>query len=195
MIGQKKNMILYMIRHGQSIDNAVRRFSGWANSPLSERGIADAMETAKRLHGVQFDKVYSSDTRRAAQTCEIIRPDAKPIFTELLREINVGELSGKLVADCPMIYGERITEDRRARDYRFYGGENTDDQMARVRSFIDMVEKDSGTVAAFCHEGTIKCALTIVEGSETFINRDCKNGAICIFEYSEGEWTLLEWDV
>lgn len=188
-------MILYMIRHGQSEDNAVRRFSGWANCPLSEKGINDAKETEVRLRGVRFDKIYSSDTLRARQTCEIIRPNADPIFTELLREINVGELMGQLVADCPAIYGERVGDDRRARDYRFYGGENTDDQMARVRRFFDIVEKDSGSVAAFCHEGTIKCALTIAEGSKTFINRDCKNGAICIFEYSEGKWTLVEWDV
>ena len=188
-------MLLYMIRHGQSEDNAVRRFSGWANCSLSEKGMNDARDTGIRLGDVSFDKIYSSDTLRARQTCEIIRPNANPILTELLREINVGELSGKLVADCPAIYGERINDDRRLRNYRFYGGENTDDQMARVRSFFDMVEKDSGNVAVFCHEGTIKCALTIVEGSETFINRDCKNGAICIFEYSDGEWSLLEWDV
>ena len=188
-------MLLYMIRHGQSEDNAVRRFSGWANCPLSEKGMNDAKETRSRLGDVRFDKVYSSDTLRARQTCEIIRPDAKPVFTDRLREINVGELMGKLVADCPAIYGERINEDRRARDYRFYGGENTADQMARVRGFIETVEKDFGTVAVFCHEGTIKCALTIVEDSETFINRDCKNGAICIFEYSDGKWSLVEWDV
>ena len=186
-------MLLYMIRHGQSEDNAVKRFSGWANCPLSEKGMNDARETAKRLGDVRFDKVYSSDTLRARQTCEIIRPDADPVFTDRLREINVGELSGKL----ERIENEllEINDDRRARDYRFYGGENTADQMARVRGFIETVEKDSGTVAAFCHEGTIKCALTIVEDSETFINGDCKNGAICIFEYSEGEWSLLEWDV
>lgn len=188
-------MLLYMIRHGQSEDNAARRFSGWANCSLSEKGMNDARETAKRLGDEKFDKVYSSDTLRARQTCEIIRPNAEPVLTDLLREINVGELSGKLRDDCPAIFGEKFIN-RPYRDFREFGGESTADQMERVRKFLKMLETaPADKVVAFCHEGAIRCALSIVEKRETLTERNCKNGAICIFEYSEGEWSLLEWDV
>lgn len=188
-------MLLYMIRHGQSEDNAARRFSGWANCSLSEKGFNDARETAKRLGDVEFDRVYSSDTLRAVQTRETIRPDANAIETKLLRELNVGEVTGYLRDDCPAIFGDKFIN-HPYRDFRAFGGENTADQMERVRKFLKMLEADpADKVAAFCHEGTIRCALSIVEKSETLTERNCKNGAICIFEYSEGEWSLLEWDV
>lgn len=188
-------MLLYMIRHGQSEDNAAKRFSGWANCSLSEKGFNDAKETAKRLEGVEFDRVYSSDTLRAVQTRETIRPDANAIETELLRELNVGEVMGYLRDDCPAIFGEKFIN-RPGRNFRDFGGESTEDQMERVRRFLQILEKDpADCVAAFCHEGTIRCALSIMERRETLTERNCKNGAICIFEYSDGKWTLVEWDV
>ena len=184
-----------MIRHGQSVHNLEERFSGWANCPLSEKGFNDAKETAKRLEGVKFDRIYSSDTLRAVQTRETIRPSADAIESPLLRELNVGELSGHFRRECPEIFGERFTTCP-FRDFRQMGGESTADQMERVREFLKILESDPCDCAAvFCHEGTIRCTLGIIEGSDTLTDRKCKNGAICIFKYSEGEWTLLEWDV
>ena len=188
-------MILYMIRHGQSVHNLERKFSGWANCPLSEKGFNDAKETAKRLEGVKFDRIYSSDTLRAVQTRETIRPGAEAIELPLLRELNVGELSGHPRSECPDLFGERFTTCP-FRDFRQMGGESTEDQIERVRKFLKMLEDDPvDCVAAFCHEGTIRCALTVMEGLDTLTERNCTNGAICIFKYSEGAWSLLEWNV
>ena len=188
-------MLLYMIRHGQSKDNEGQRHSGWSNCSLSEKGIADAQATQKRLIGVEFDKVYSSDTLRAVQTRKIIRPDCEPVLTELLREINVGELSGRPLGNAPENDIEKYENARNTRDFRAYGGESTEDQLKRVQKFIEKIENDpSDRIAVFCHEGTIRCAFTLLINDGKWAKIACKNGAICIFECSDGKWTLNAWD-
>lgn len=178
------------------MDNYEQRHSGWSNCSLSEKGIADAQETKKRLIGVEFDEVYSSDTLRAVQTRKIIRPDCEAVLTELLREINVGELSGRPLGKAPENDTEKYENARSTRDFRAYGGECTDDQLARIKKFIEIIENDpKDRIAAFCHEGTIKCAFSLLVNGGKWAKIGCKNGAICVFEYSDGEWSLKEWDV
>jgi 2,3-bisphosphoglycerate-dependent phosphoglycerate mutase len=41
---------LILVRHGQSLWNALNKFTGWVDVPLSERGRAEATITSGRLH-------------------------------------------------------------------------------------------------------------------------------------------------
>ena len=47
---------------------------------------------------ISFDKIYSSDLYRARETAEIAISGCRYETSELLREINVGSLSGKLLS-------------------------------------------------------------------------------------------------
>ena len=58
-------MLLYAIRHGQSMDNFLRRYSGWSSAPLSEKGREDARRAGQLLRGIHFDKIYASPLARA----------------------------------------------------------------------------------------------------------------------------------
>ena len=59
---------------------------------LTESGREDARRAGELLRGIAFDKVFSSDTKRAKQTCAIALPDAEPEYTSLTRDykINMG---------------------------------------------------------------------------------------------------------
>ena len=61
---------LLLIRHGESEWNAVGRWQGQADPPLSERGLQQA-EAAARMLGT-FESVTASPLRRAADTAVII---------------------------------------------------------------------------------------------------------------------------
>ena len=189
-------MKLYMIRHGQSTANAGKLHAGWAQVPLTEQGIADARRAGKLLNGIHFDKIYVSDLLRAKQTLETALPGAEGIETPLLREINVGELAGKNAAECTAIYGESYVINKAVHDFTPYGGENDTMHLDRVREFAMQAELDQQScIAAFCHEGTIRCMLDLVLG----YRHDRKayamaNGSVSVFELSGGRWSLVSWN-
>lgn len=67
-----KQLKLYFVRHGQTIFNKYNRMQGWSDSPLTEKGYADAHQAGVRLSDTKFDAVYASDTTRAMNTARAI---------------------------------------------------------------------------------------------------------------------------
>lgn len=63
-----------LLRHGQSEWNAVKRWQGTADSPLTPLGREQAIETAWALAGIDgvLASLWSSDLVRARETAEII---------------------------------------------------------------------------------------------------------------------------
>jgi broad specificity phosphatase PhoE len=190
-------MKLYVVRHGQSEDNIARRHSGWAECSLTEQGRADAERAGTILRGIAFDKVFSSDTKRAKQTCAIALPEMQDAveYTPLIRETNVGTLTGLEVAECQRRWGEEYNSRRKARNFCPYGGENLAMHMERVREFLTMTERGGwDTVAVFSHGGSIHCMLDIVMGEvQNKADYPCGNGSVSVFEYADGAWSLAEW--
>src|SRR4029078_7240591 len=83
-----------LARHGQSEWNAVGRWQGQADPPLSDLGRKQALVAADRIGTV--DVIVSSDLERAVQTAFIISEalGVGPVITnELLRERDAGEWS------------------------------------------------------------------------------------------------------
>ena len=190
-------MKLYMIRHGQSTANAQHLHAGWAQIPLTDQGMEQARIAGRLLAGIQFDSIYVSDLLRAQQTLTAALPGADSIPTSLLREINVGDLAGKTAGECLEIYGERYLGDKAAQNFGSYGGEDHTMHLDRIRRFAASLEQNVQTnVAAFCHEGSIRWMLDLVMGQ-----RHCRkdypldNGAVSIFEFIDGHWTLIAWNV
>ncbi|MBI4149953.1 histidine phosphatase family protein, partial [Candidatus Woesearchaeota archaeon] len=64
---------VYIIRHGNTIFNALRRLQGQLDSPLAKEGINDAKVLGKRLRSIHFDAIIASDLGRAKQTVSIIK--------------------------------------------------------------------------------------------------------------------------
>jgi 2,3-bisphosphoglycerate-dependent phosphoglycerate mutase len=90
-----------LIRHAQSQWNRENRFTGWANPPLTEQGVAEAIHAGKWLsmNGYRFDVAYSSRLQRAISTLEILLERAGqsdlPRYTDWrLNERHYGALQG-----------------------------------------------------------------------------------------------------
>ena len=183
-------MKMYMIRHGESMANAEHLHAGWSQTPLSPKGEKEARRLAELLKGYTFSKVYSSDLLRTKQTQALSLPDADATVTPLLREIGVGELAGKRADECLQQYGERYLTDKAARDFRFFGGENREMHVARVKEFMDTVAlQETGEIAVFCHEGTIRCALEYARDGQAY-TRPLENCGVFLFEYKDSAWTF-----
>ena len=188
-------MKLYMVRHGQSETNLARRFTGWAQVNLTEKGIEDAKRAGEYLKGLHFDRIYSSDLIRAVQTAQHAIPGCEPIRLERLREIGLGSLEMRPIEDCIAEYGEAFVINRRKYNFAPYGGENLDMMEARIRQFFQMLENDPCEQAvAFGHAGTLLTSLEVVLG--TRLDRShlpCRNGSVVMFEYENGKWLLRLW--
>ena len=68
---------LVLIRHGESQWNRENRFTGWRDVPLSEKGVVEARDAARRLRegGFQFDAAFTSYLKRAIKTLWIVLED------------------------------------------------------------------------------------------------------------------------
>jgi len=89
-------MTTIWLRHGETALNAARVVQP-ADTPLSDRGRAQAAAAARRLAALQPVAVISSDLPRARETAEAVAAAAGlPVQTEpLLRERNFGALRGR----------------------------------------------------------------------------------------------------
>ena len=65
---------LILVRHGQSLWNKEKRFTGWADIDLTEQGIAEAEFAAKLIKksNINIDECFTSLQKRAVNTLNII---------------------------------------------------------------------------------------------------------------------------
>ena len=106
---------IFLVRHGETVDNARQIMQGQTQGELNEQGRKQAQQVAERLSAEEVDAVVASDLRRAIQTAEII---AKPhglqvVTTPLLRERDWGSFTGRFIPD---LRGETWPDDIESED-------------------------------------------------------------------------------
>ena len=90
---------LYLVRHGETVDNAAQILQGHLPGELNAEGIAQAEQMAYELREVTFDAIISSDLKRAADTARIVaRPRGMQVdTTPQLCERNWGDFTGRFI--------------------------------------------------------------------------------------------------
>jgi len=85
-----------LLRHGQTVWNAERRFQGQSDSPLDETGRAQAERAARQLAALRPDLIVSSDLSRAARTAAPLArlTGLEVMLDEDLRERHGGSWEG-----------------------------------------------------------------------------------------------------
>lgn len=91
---------LYLLRHGETIENANGIFQGQTPGHLSEKGKKQAAAMRSEVARLHFDAVLCSDLQRCKDTAGIVLAgtDIIPQYTTLLRERYMGNLVGKPIA-------------------------------------------------------------------------------------------------
>jgi broad specificity phosphatase PhoE len=91
-------MKLFLVRHGETIENRKGINQGHLPGHLSKEGKEQANKIALRLKDEKFDIIYSSDLARAANTAKKIAKYHRStplVFTQELRELYAGSAAGK----------------------------------------------------------------------------------------------------
>lgn len=184
-------MRVYVVRHGESETNLNKKWTGWMDVPLTDKGREDAEKAGDFLKGVRFDKIITSDLSRAAETARTAIPGCLFETSPLLREYDVGSLAGQPLSV--------LTGEQRARaaqsGYVDFGGESREAIHDRVRRTMEILEGLScENVALFTHAGWIREMLDTVIGTRLpRANVRCSNCTVGIFEYEAGIWRLHSW--
>ena len=65
---------LILVRHGQSLWNQEKRFTGWADIDLTSKGKSEAKNSGKLIKelNIEFDTCFTSQLKRATHTLNII---------------------------------------------------------------------------------------------------------------------------
>jgi broad specificity phosphatase PhoE len=128
-------MQIYLVRHGQTEENATGIIQGWNPGKLSPLGIEQAERLAQRLKAIRFDAIYSSDSGRAADTALIItRFHDTPIrFTEQLRERNMGVFQGRHFDAFNQAQAQSSLSDQ---DFKPEAGESLKELRHRALTFV-----------------------------------------------------------
>lgn len=102
---------LYLVRHGETIDNQRQIMQGQTQGKLNETGIRQAEELHEKLADEGIDVYVSSDLNRSVETCRIIMgckrtevrgcggTDKPFVTTPLLRERDWGSFTGRYIPD------------------------------------------------------------------------------------------------
>lgn len=164
-------LTLYITRHGQTEWNVQSRMQGWADSPLTDIGMAAASQLGTRLNDVPLDAVYSSTSGRTVHTAQLIIGERNiPLSQkEDLREIHVGEWQGMLSSDIDREYAEQVkTYYERPSQYESTSGESFHMLKERVLRAVEEIAAahPNGHVLIVTHGVVKKCLINHFSGAD-----------------------------
>lgn len=87
---------IYLVRHGQTDWNVLRRMQGHSDIPLNEVGKLQAESLIEFFKNQDIELIYSSDLSRARETANIVSSSLglTPFLDPRLREVFLGSMEG-----------------------------------------------------------------------------------------------------
>lgn len=178
---------ILMVRHGESTWNAVRRWQGQADPPLTDRGETQAARGAiAAADSGPFDAIVTSTLQRAARTGEIIATELGLTVAErlaALAERDAGEWEGLTRVEIEERFPRFLADDRRPPGY-----EADESVVARADVALrDMADAYTGqTLLAVSHGGVIHALERAGEGDGGWQRLDNLTGRW--FEVDDAGW-------
>jgi len=159
---------LYLMCHGDSRQDDVKRYIGQTHLPLNEKGIEQAKYWQQKLSSICFCRIYCSDLVRSLETARIVAQNRRISIRTLpeLREIHLGAWEGLSVAEVHQRFpGEYERRGEDFSDYRPPSGESFSDLGRRVLPVFERIVSDTqGNVLIVGHAGVNRTILCHVLG-------------------------------
>ena len=122
--------ILYLARHGETVDNANQIMQGQTQGELNKNGLRQARELSEQWKDREIDVVVASDLKRSVDTATILAAPhgLEVVTTPLLRERDWGGFTGRYI---PSLKNEVWPDDI----------ESLENLLSRAGEFIAYVKK------------------------------------------------------
>ena len=181
--------IVYLMRHGQTLFNELKKVQGWCDSPLTELGKEQAGQARQyfQSQGIQFGQAYASTQERACDTLEIVC-DLPYQRKKGLKEWNFGRFEGEPeFLNPPLPYGDFFV---------YYGGESQEQLMQRMndtmQAIMQEVNNDLPTLVV-SHGAACRNFMRVWEEfAKTDTQQRLGNCCILKFAYEDEKFILLE---
>jgi len=186
-------MNIYIIRHGETDYNVERRFQGmWGESKLTERGKSQAEAAKQLIENIPFDHIYSSAAIRTRETSAILFPERNDIlFSDDLREIDVGSLTNSLVSERRVIEPEKFEVADKTNGYDIFGGESCEAVTNRAKDAVARIVARGGeSIAIISHGAFIRHLMTAFFDLPINYFAICDNCGVSLVTVKEGQPVL-----
>ena len=198
-------MLIYVLRHGITQWNKLKKVQGAMDIPLAPEGIELAKRTGEALKDVPFNICFTSPLARARQTAHYVLGNRQiPVIEDKrIQEIDFGVLEGsrfkdeqgKIISHEMEIFFEEPQKFERPQN-----GENISDILKRTREF--WVEKTTDpaladkTILVSSHGCAVRALLQNVYQDPEHFWHGCvpPNCSINLLEVKDGKARFLEED-
>ena len=163
---------LWLVRHGETVENSKAILSGWIEAQLSEKGIAQAKTLAPVIAPVHFDAAFVSPLQRAKDTAHYA--GMNPTVVEAIKEFSYGDYDGQRLDDIPKQWVDDLFA---FNNFKTPNGETIEDVQKRATNFIRTLP--DGRYILFCHGGTIRSIVQKL-GCDRFLD----NGTVIVIDWT-----------
>jgi broad specificity phosphatase PhoE len=189
----QKPLRFFLVRHGETAENARMRYLGTRDEPLTENGMRQALQVADALSQLPIAAIISSPMRRAADTAA---PIQKACGVELRLDRRLAEgsfgrwegLSRAEVLDLGNPDAELLARWESDPSCAPPGGESINDVQKRVIRLVEELKEEfaGSSVVLVSHVGPIKALLAAALGVSPQASRRLflDPGTISVIEWS-----------
>lgn len=177
-----KEIKLYLIRHGKTYCNEKQIYCGKSDVCLSENGVKDLNEIAKKMKDLKCDFYFTSGAQRANQTLDILCPQIKYEVLEEFFEYNFGDFELKGYEELKGLKEYTSWIDDENGDIKCPNGESKGEFRKRIKnaftSLINRLAKENKNSAfGVIHGGSIGMIIEMLyDDSKKFYEWQPKNG-------------------
>lgn len=162
-----------LLRHGESVANAGNWLAGHVDTPLTERGRAQADAAGLALADLPLVRAISSDLSRAVETAERVlatwaraRGQAPPALRQVpaLRERHTGDWAGR---DRAELRASGLMQHLTSWSLGPPGGESQQALARRVIPALAALEAEAvdGPTLVVAHGGVLRVTLAVLDGT------------------------------
>ena len=200
----EETLKLYIVRHGETEWNVIKRFQGQLNTPLTEKGMEKLRKTGKKLENVLFDEVYTSELGRTVASAKIILNENRGYRNKKrelkklaeLNEVYFGVWQGLTYEEVLLKYPEE--GNNYFYDVKNYKAENVEaekleDALERFLKGINKIldSHESGNILVVTHGTVFEMFMNYVANDSIFDIDErtlMGNGDYKVFSYKYGKF-------
>lgn len=200
----EETLKLYIVRHGETEWNVIKRFQGQLNTPLTEKGIKKLKETGKKLENVLFDEVYTSELGRTVASAEIILNENNGYKNNKLELQKLAELNEVYFGVWQgLTYEEVFLKYPEEGNNYFYNVKNYNAENVEAEKLEDALERflkginkildshESGNILVVTHGTVFEMFMNYVANDSIFDIDErtlMGNGDYKVFSYKDGKF-------
>ena len=189
---------IIMVRHGQSVTNLDKVFTGQLDAPLTDIGRQQARLMAQYLDFYQVNRIFASPLQRAVDTADAIavRQNCTVEKCSAIMEINSGHWQGltfdEIAKRYPVTYQAWKTDIGSAEPD---SGETCVQLYDRVTAFFkEMLQMDEKTICLVCHATPIRMMESYMLAGSVAGAQEIPwvpNASVTVYEY-DGTFRAVE---